>query len=121
MFKITKTNGDLIEYASNLIYVAFDNSVPYVTKNKDEALAITTGSTVYLLSDPDLKDKQEGLLEKYEYCLIEEVSSDESIIEIQNDVNRLKADADVQHQNNFTIMAAIADLYDEISTLKGNR
>lgn len=122
MYRITKlTDGSLIADTTEPNYIYFNphNYSPIGGATKKNALGVSTGSVVYLIYDPGNKEmtkKQNDLPTKrqYEYCVIEEISADQNILEMQKTVDRLKKGLETQEKNTLILMGAIADLYEKV-------
>lgn len=123
LYSIQNRYGEEIKLMSKLLYVSFDlrDGSKYLTSNSKKALGISTIDGVWLIDDPKLKELQDKIpgKENYEYCRIVEISADQIALNTMDNVKTIEKHIDLQDQNSLIIMTAIADLYEQISTLQG--
>ena len=101
MFKVTKVTDNKSEMFKNLNYVKNqDNGVMILTDNPEEAQGIigSDNDTIYAIQN-------RGLDEQYEVVTIEEITVEDYLISIGNQLQE-------SNDNQLTIMSAIADLYE---------
>ena len=101
MFKLTKVTDNTSEVVKSLNYVKNqDNGVMILTDNPEEAQGIigSDNDTIYAIQN-------RGLDEQYEVVTIEEITVEDYLISIGNQLQE-------SNDNQLTIMSAIADLYE---------
>ena len=101
MFKVIKVFDNKSEMFKSLNYVKNqDNGVMILTDNPEEAQGIigSDNDTIYAIQG-------RGLDEQYEVVTIEEITVEDYLISIGNQLQE-------SNDNQLTIMSAIADLYE---------
>ena len=101
MFKVIKISDNTSEMFKSLKYVKNqDNGVIILTDNEEEAQGIigSDNDTIYAIQG-------RGLDEQYEVVTIEEITVEDYLISIGNQLQE-------SNDNQLTIMSAIADLYE---------
>ena len=101
MFKLTKITDNTSEILKRIKYVKNqDNGVIILTDNQEEAQGIigSDNDTIYAIQG-------RGLDEQYEVVTIEEITVEDYLISIGNQLQE-------SNDNQLTIMSAIADLYE---------
>lgn len=100
MFKVTKVSDNTYETHKVLKYVKKQENGVIILSNQEEAQGILINNdTIYAIQG-------KGLDKDYEVVAIEEITTEDYLIQISNQLNETK-------ENQLTMMEAIADLYEQ--------
>lgn len=93
-------------------YITFNknNHLPYITDDPN-APALVYKEQIYMIQEA----KSDRTPDKeYEYCKVEFLPDAINLLQVQADVSDLQKKVEIQDEQNITIMAAIADLYEKV-------